>query len=151
MRIALGADHAGFEMKERIKQHLQAQGIALDDEGTNSADSVDYPDFARKVATRVSAGTDELGILVCGTGMGMAMSANKIAGIRAANVTTEFETQMLREHNDGNVLCLGARVLTDEQALKLVDKFLHTDFADGRHQRRVDKVMALEKIGLLTH
>jgi len=145
MKIALGADHAGFELKEKIKQHLISSGIEVQDEGTNSGESVDYPDFARLVGEDVVGKRADLGILVCGTGIGMSMSANKVAGIRAANVSTEFEAQMAREHNDANVLTLGARVLDEPEAVKIIDKWLHTTFAGGRHQRRVDKIMQIEQ------
>ncbi len=145
MKIAIGADHAGFELKEKVKQHLIAAGYEVDDEGTNSDESVDYPDFARKVGEEIVAKKADLGVLVCGTGIGMALSANKMHGIRAANVTTEFEAQMLREHNDGNIIALGARVVDEETACKLVDTFVKTEFAGGRHQTRVDKIMEIEK------
>jgi len=145
MRIALGADHAGYELKNLIKAHLEQQGFHVLDLGTNGPESVDYPDFARKVAEDVVAGAVERGILVCGTGIGMCISANKVHGIRAANCCSEFEVQMSREHNDANVLALGARVLTPEKALPLVDLFLNTTFEGGRHQRRVDKMMAIER------
>lgn len=147
MKIAIGSDHAGFELKEKVKEHLQRRGIAVEDRGTDSSASVDYPDFARKVGDEVVAHEADLGILVCGTGIGMALAANKIPGIRAANVTTEFEAQMLREHNDGNILALGARVVDEATAVKLVDKFLSTQFAGGRHQTRVDKIMEIERDG----
>ncbi len=146
MKIALGADHAGFEIKEKIKGWLAAHGYTVDDRGTHSPESVDYPDYARVVGEEVAACRADLGILVCGTGMGMAMAVNKVPGIRAANVTTEFEAEMLRAHNAGNVLCLGARVVSEVQALTLVDKFLQTPFSGGRHQRRVDKVMEIESL-----
>jgi ribose 5-phosphate isomerase B len=145
MKIALGADHAGFELKEKIKQHLVSSGIQVDDEGTNSGESVDYPDFARRVGESVVQKRADLGILVCGTGIGMSMSANKVAGIRAANVSSEFEAEMAREHNDANVLALGARVIDEPMAVKIVDKWLQTAFAGGRHQRRVDKIMQIER------
>jgi ribose 5-phosphate isomerase B len=145
MTISVGADHAGFELKHHLKRHLVEQGYTVSDQGTCSGESVDYPDFARKVAEEVAAGGAEFGILVCGTGIGMCMSANKVHGIRAANVTTEFEVQMCREHNDANVLCLGARILDEATAQLFVDKFLHTAFAGGRHQRRVDKIMQIER------
>ena len=145
MKIALGADHAGFELKQKIKQHLAQQGLSVDDRGTNSPDSVDYPDFARMVGEEVAQRKADLGILVCGTGIGMSMAANKVPGVRAANVSTEYEAQMSREHNDANVLALGGRTLDEKTALGLVDKFLHTSFLGGRHQRRVDKIMAIEK------
>jgi ribose 5-phosphate isomerase B len=144
MKIAMGADHAGFELKDKIKQHLQQQGIAVRDEGTSSPDSVDYPDYARAVAHDVSERRADLGILVCGSGIGMAISANKVDGIRAANVSSEYEAQMSREHNNANVLALGARILNSEEALRVVDKWLTTSFAGGRHELRVEKIMALE-------
>ena len=144
MKIALGADHAGFELKNKIKSWLAEQGIATADEGTNSSDSVDYPDYARKVAEDVAAHRADLGILVCGTGIGMAISANKVPGIRAANADSEFAAQMAREHNNANVLTLGARIIDEAQARKIVDRYLHTQFAAGRHQTRVDKIMAIE-------
>jgi ribose 5-phosphate isomerase B len=145
MKIALGADHAGFELKEQIKQHLQQRQIQVQDQGTTSTDSVDYPDFARKVAHEVSERQADLGILVCGSGIGMAISANKIHGIRAANVSSEYEAQMSREHNNANILALGSRILDREQAFHIVDKWLATDFAGGRHQRRVEKIAEMEK------
>ena len=145
MKIALGADHAGFELKDQIKQHLQQKGIAVRDEGTNSGDSVDYPDYARLVAHDVAEQHADLGILVCGSGIGMAMTANKVGGIRAANVSSEYEAQMSREHNNANVLTLGARILSREQAVAIVEKWLATPFAGGRHERRVEKIAALEK------
>jgi ribose 5-phosphate isomerase B len=145
MKIALGADHAGYQLKDRIKQHLQLRGIDVRDEGTSSAESVDYPDYARAVAHDVSEQRADLGILVCGSGIGMAITANKIDGIRAANVSTEYEAQMSREHNNANVLALGARIITADDALRIVDKWLTTPFAGGRHERRVEKIMAIEK------
>src|SRR5207249_755537 len=107
MKIALGSDHAGFELKEKLKQTLTARGIEVQDQGTYSTDSVDYPDFARKVGEEVAAGKAERGILVCGSGIGMAIAANKVPGVRAANLTSEQEAQLSREHNDLNVLALG--------------------------------------------
>jgi ribose 5-phosphate isomerase B len=145
MKISLGADHAGYELKDKIRQHLQQSSINVQDEGTNSPESVDYPDYARKVAHDVSEGRADLGILVCGSGIGMAISANKVAGIRAANVSTEYEAQMCREHNNANVLALGSRILKEEDAFKIVDKWLATAFAGGRHERRVEKISAIER------
>lgn len=145
MRIALGADHAGYELKEKLKPYLQARGDAVDDCGTASTASCDYPDFAHAVATRVASGSAKYGILVCGSGIGMAIAANKTPGIRAANVDSEYEAQLSREHNDANVLTLGARILGEEQARKIVDLWLATPFAGGRHQRRVDKITELER------
>lgn len=144
MKIALGADHAGYELKEKIKQHLQQRQIAVQDDGTNSTESVDYPDFAAKVAHDVSGRRADLGILVCGSGIGMAISANKIDGIRAANVSSEYEAQMSREHNNANVLALGSRILKEDEAIRIVDKWLATSFAGGRHERRVEKITQLE-------
>jgi len=141
----LGADHAGYDLKEKIKQHLRQQGFDLRDEGTASTESVDYPDFARLVAHDVSEHRADLGILVCGSGIGMAISANKVAGIRAANVSSEYEAQMSREHNNANVLTLGARIVSEDQASKIVDKWLATQFAGGRHERRVEKIAEIEK------
>jgi len=143
MKIALGADHAGYELKEKIKQHLAASGVSVDDQGTGSNASVDYPDFARKVAENVAARRADRGILVCGSGIGMAIAANKVPGVRAANVTSEYEAQMSREHNDVNVLALGARIVDTQKALSIVDKWLQSSFAGGRHQQRVDKIGAL--------
>ncbi len=145
MKIALGADHAGFELKEKIKQHLQQRQLEIQDEGTASTESVDYPDFARKVGHDVSERRADLGILVCGSGIGMAISANKVPGVRAANVSSEYEAQMSREHNNANVLALGSRILKDEDAFKIVDKWLATEFAGGRHERRVEKIAAIER------
>lgn len=145
MKISLGADHAGFELKNQIRQHLEQKGMEVRDEGTNSADSVDYPDYARLVAHDVAEKRADLGILVCGSGIGMAISANKIPGVRAANVSSEYEAQMSREHNDANVLALGARILAQDQAMAIVDKWLSTGFAGGRHGRRVEKIAAIEK------
>jgi ribose 5-phosphate isomerase B len=145
MKISLGADHAGFELKERIKQTLEQQGVIVDDQGTMSTASVDYPDFAKKVGEQVAIKQADCGILVCGTGIGMSIAANKVSGVRAANVTSEYEAQMSREHNDANMLALGARILDEATALKIVDKWLHTSFAGGRHQARVDKITAIER------
>ena len=145
MKLVLGADHAGFELKESVKRLLTTQGIQVDDRGTHSSESVDYPDFARAVGEAVVRGQADFGVLVCGTGIGMSMSANKIPGIRAAKADTEYEAEMARAHNDANVLCLGARVTDAATAEKLVRKFLETRFEGGRHQRRVDKIMAIEQ------
>jgi ribose 5-phosphate isomerase B len=146
MKIALGADHAGFDLKQQIKQHLASQaGIEIDDRGTISNESVDYPDFAREVGEDVVAKKADVGILVCGTGIGMSIAANKVPGVRAANVTSVEEAQLSREHNDANVLALGGRVLTPQKAIEIVDKWLHTNFLGGRHQRRVDKISEIER------
>jgi ribose 5-phosphate isomerase B len=136
MRIALGADHAGFELKEKIKQKLIAAGITVDDRGTHSMASV---------ADEVAAEGSDLGILVCSTGIGMSIAANEVPGIRAAKVDTEFEAERSREHNDANVLTLGADTVSADEALKIVDKWLATPFSNGeRHARRVKKIDAIE-------
>ena len=144
MKIALGADHAGYELKNKLKDYLVAQGHDVQDEGTNSGESVDYPDFARKVGDDVAASKVERGILVCGSGIGMAISANKVHGVRSANITSEYEAQMSREHNDLNVLALGARILDEAKAKAIVDIWLKTQFAGGRHANRVEKIAKLD-------
>jgi ribose 5-phosphate isomerase B len=145
MKIAIGADHAGYDLKEKIKQRLAQQGVQIVDEGTVSNESVDYPDFAKKVGEDVAGKRADLGLLVCGSGIGMAIAANKVPGVRAANVSSEVEAQLSREHNDANVLAIGARILDENQAWAIVDKWLHTPFAGGRHQRRVDKIAEIER------
>jgi ribose 5-phosphate isomerase B len=144
-RIAVGADHAGFRAKEGLRKYLESAGYTVDDAGTWSEESVDYPEFAVKVARRVQQGQDELGILICGTGIGMAMAANKIAGVRAAVAHDTLTARMSREHNDANVLALGARVLSEHQIIEVVASFLSAQFAGGRHQRRVDKIAQLDQ------
>jgi ribose 5-phosphate isomerase B len=143
-RIALGADHAGFHVKETVKRYLAAQGHCCEDQGTSSEESVDYPDFARAVAERVAAGESDLGMLFCGTGIGMSIAANKVPGIRAATAHDAATARASREHNDANVLTLGGRLLNDAQALEVVREFLATDFAGGRHQRRIDKIAHMD-------
>src|SRR5882724_7800033 len=145
MKIALGADHAGYQLKDKIKKYLEQLGLEVRDEGTLSGESVDYPDYARLVAHDVIEQRADLGILVCGTGIGMTMAANKVNGIRAANVSNEYEAQMSREHNNANVLALGARIVKEDDAFKIVDKWLATQFAGGRHGLRVAKILGIEK------
>lgn len=145
MEIALGADHAGFPLKERVKQELKAHGHHVHDVGTASGEPVDYPDFAAQVGREVSRGQAQRGILVCGTGLGMAMAANKIHGIRAANPHSLEEAKLSRRHNDANVLALGGRVLEESAALEIVRAWLDTPFEGGRHQRRVQKIADLER------
>ena len=151
MKISIGADHAGYELKEKLKQRLAKEGVQVEDEGTVSNESVDYPDFARKVGEKVAGKQVDLGLLVCGSGVGMAIAANKVPGVRAANVSNETEAGLSREHNDANVLSIGARFLDDEKAWTIVDKFLHTPFAGGRHQRRVDKIAEIERQEIQAH
>jgi ribose 5-phosphate isomerase B len=145
MRIAMGADHAGYELKNKIRDYLVKQGFEVQDEGTNSGDSVDYPDFAAKVGSDVASQEVDRGILVCGSGIGMAIAANKVHGVRSANISSEYEAEMSREHNDLNVLTLGARILDEAKAFSIVDVWLKTQFAGDRHQRRVQKMMAIEE------
>lgn len=145
MVIALGSDHGGFGLKETIKSHLEEKGIPYRDFGTYSSDSVDYPDFAKAVAMAVVNGECERGILVCGTGIGISIAANKVKGIRAALCHDAFSAQMSREHNNANVLAMGERVVGPGLALMIVDIWLSTEFAGGRHGRRVDKITALEQ------
>lgn len=143
-RIAVGADHAGFHLKEAVKRYLHEQGYPVQDVGTDSEASVDYPDFARLVAEKVAHGEADLGLLACGTGIGMAMTANKVPGIRAAVAHDAFTARLARQHNNANVLALGGRVLDEPTALAIVREFLNAQFEGGRHQRRLDKIAALE-------
>ena len=143
MRIALGADHAGVQLKADIKKFLDERGVPYTDFGTNTTDSVDYPDFAETVARAVADGSHERGLLFCGSGIGMAMAANKVPGVRAASVVDDVSTRLSREHNDANVLALGERMTPAETARQLVATFLDTPFAGGRHQRRVDQLSTL--------
>lgn len=142
--IAIGSDHGGYRMKEEIKKHLEARGLSYRDCGTFDEQSCDYPDYAKLVCEAVVSGECERGILVCGTGLGVSIAANKINGIRAALCGDCFSAEMSRAHNDANVLCLGARVLGLGLALKICDEFLDTSFEGGRHAQRVAKIMALE-------
>lgn len=144
MRVAIGADHAGVALKETVKQVLSSRGIAFDDLGTLSTESVDYPDFAEAVGRKVASGEYDRGILTCGSGIGMAIAANKIAGIRAASISDEESARLSREHNDINVLALGERTGNADAARRIIEIFLDTPFAGGRHQRRVDKINALD-------
>ncbi len=144
-RIALGADHAGYHAKETIKKFLEQAGYEVDDVGTWSEESVDYPIFARAVAERVASGQNQLGILACGTGMGMAITANKVPGIRAAVAHNAMTARLAREHNDANVLTLGGRVVEDAAAVAIVRDFLDARFAGGRHQRRIDEITELDQ------
>ena len=145
MKISIGADHAGFSLKEQLRRKLSAEGHEVVDFGTGSVDSCDYPDFARAVGRDVAQGGSDRGILVCSTGIGMAMAANKVDGVRAAPGQSDDEVKFTREHNDANVLTLGAKYMDENRAMKLIDIFLKTEFAGGRHARRVAKIAQLEK------
>jgi ribose 5-phosphate isomerase B len=142
--IAIGSDHGGFHLKEDIKQFLQERGVACRDFGTYSTDSVDYPDISRAVAQAVAGGECERGIIICGTGIGVSIAANKVKGIRAALCHDVFSAQMSREHNNANILTMGERVIGCGLARMIVEKWLATEFAGGRHSRRVDKIGELE-------
>lgn len=144
MRIAIGADHAGFRLKETIKSRLIEQAFDVLDVGTTDETSVDYPDYAADVARRVASGSVDRGILVCGTGIGMAIAANKVRGVRAAPVVDLASARLSRSHNDANVLTLGERITPPDLALQIVQVFLDTAFSGGRHQRRLDKIAAIE-------
>jgi ribose 5-phosphate isomerase B len=144
LRIALGADHAGYHIKETIRQFLENAGYPVDDLGTWSEESVDYPDYGKAVADRVAAHQDVYGIAVCGTGMGIAIAANKVPGIRAAVAHNVDTARLAREHNDANVLAMGGRVVNGVEAVEMVQAFLSATFAGGRHGRRVEKIMQIE-------
>ena len=143
--IVIGSDHGGLALKTTLNSYLKRRGFEVTDAGTNSDASVDYPDFGQKVAETVISGEAELGILICGTGIGMSIAANKIPGIRAALVTDVFMARMAKEHNNANVLVLGGRVLDEQKACDLVGAWLDATFEGGRHQERLDKITALEK------
>jgi ribose 5-phosphate isomerase B len=145
MKIALGSDHGGYSLKQFLIPFLQERDIQVADVGTNSEDSVDYPDFAERVALLVSHGETGAGILICGTGIGISIAANKIPGIRAALVTDVFMARMAKEHNNANILVLGGRVLDEQKAYDLVGAWLDANFLGGRHQGRLDKITELEK------
>lgn len=144
MLIAIGSDHGGFRLKEDIKEFLTEQGYEFRDFGTYSTDSVDYPDFARAVAQAVASGEYTHGILMCGTGVGISIAANKVKGIRAAHCTDEYTAQMSREHNDANILAMGERITGFGLARSIVGRWLTTEFVGGRHAKRVCKIADLE-------
>lgn len=143
--IALGCDHGGFELKEAIRRHLEDNQVEYRDFGIYENKSVDYPEIASEVSHAVADGQCKLGILCCGTGIGMSMAANKVDGVRAACCSDYFSAKYTRLHNDANVLCLGGRVLGEGLALELVDVFVTTEFEGGRHQRRIDMLTRMEK------
>ena len=144
-KIAIGSDHAGFELKERIKAFLDARGAQWQDFGTDSADSTDYPDYGFPVAEAVARGAFDRGILICGTGIGMSIAANKVRGIRAALCTSPEMAEFSRRHNDANILTLGGRVLSPKEAMEIVDVWLKTAFEGNRHARRLGKIQSYEK------
>ncbi len=144
MIIALGCDHGGFEHKNAIAEHLKDRGFEIVDYGTHENVSVDYPDIAAPLCEGILNGKADLGILVCGTGIGMSLAANKYKGIRAAACSEHFSAKYTRLHNNSNVLCLGGRVIGVGTALELVDLFVDTEFEGGRHQKRIDKITEIE-------
>ncbi len=145
MKIVIGSDHAGFEDKEKIKQQLDQLGVVYEDVGTNSTESVDYPVYARKVAEKVANGEAEQGILVCGSGNGMQIAANKVHGVRAALAWNAETARLARQHNDANVLSVPARMIPPEEVIKIIESWLDADFEGGRHARRVDEISDMEK------
>lgn len=142
--ISLGCDHGGYELKEAIKKSLEEKGIEYKDHGTHSKESVDYPQFALAVAESVTNGESECGIICCGTGIGVSIVANKVPGVRAAVVGDVFSARATKEHNNANVLCLGARVTGEGLALLVVDEWLKAEFQGGRHQDRIDLIRKVE-------
>ena len=144
-KIVIGSDHAGYDLKQEIIAHLKSLGLEVLDVGTYSKDSCHYPEFAKALCQKIQSGEFKLGILICGTGIGMSMAANKCRGIRAACCSDSYSARLTREHNNANVLCFGARVIGPGTAEDMVDAFINTEFAGGRHQLRVDMLMDLEK------
>ena len=145
LKVAIGSDHAGFDYKELVKKHLEEKGFQVIDKGTYSKESVDYPIFGEAVAQAVASGEADRGIVICGTGIGISISANKVKGIRAALCTNEYMAKMARKHNDANILAFGARVLGIDVALGIVDVFFETEFEGGRHERRVNEIKSIEE------
>ncbi|NPA03912.1 MAG: ribose 5-phosphate isomerase B [Epsilonproteobacteria bacterium] len=145
MKIYIGSDHAGVEVKEFTKELFKKRGYEVEDLGTHSTERVDYPDIAKEVATAVSKDLDSQGVLICGTGIGMSISANKIKGIRAAEVFDYYTASMARAHNDANILCFGARVVGLGVVESIVEAWCNTPFEGGRHAKRVEKITSLEK------
>jgi len=142
--IALGCDHGGFALKQAVKKFLDEKGLEYKDYGTYTEESCDYPSYGEAVAKAIVNGECDRGILICGTGIGISLAANKVKGIRAALCHNEFTAQMCREHNNAQILAMGARVLEEDMALRIVDIFLNTEFAGGRHETRVNKLMEIE-------
>ncbi len=144
MKVVLGCDHGGLNIKNAIIEYLKENNIDFTDYGCYTEESVDYPVYSYKVATAVLENTDVLGILCCGTGIGISMAANKVKGIRAAVCTNEFMAEMTRRHNNSNIICMGGRIIDEETAVKLADIFLNTEFEGDRHTKRVDMISAIE-------
>lgn len=145
MKVAIGSDHAGFRLKQFLTRTLTEMDITYDDLGTFDEQSVDYPDYGRKVASAVASGAYDKGVLVCGTGLGMCITANKVAGVRAVTVHDVFSARMSRAHNDANVLTMGERIVGEGIAADVLKTWLTTEFEGGRHAKRVDKMMEIER------
>ena len=145
MKIALAADHVGFALKEKTREYLKGKGLEVEDLGPANAESVDYPDFAEKVAVQVASKQADYGVLVCGTGIGMEIAANKVPGVRAAAASDTISARMARAHNNANVLTMGGRMIDEDAMHRIVDTWLSTTFDGGRHERRVEKIEALEQ------
>lgn len=145
MKLAIGCDHGGFQVMESIRAYLKEERIDFADFGTHSTDSVDYPLIAVRVAKAVAGGEAELGVLVCSTGIGISIAANKVKGIRAAVVTNELCAGLTRKDNNANILCMGGKVVDGETAVKILDTFIHTEFEGGRHARRVGQITDIEE------
>ena len=143
MTIAIGSDHAGFELKQKVVEYFDLNNIAYTDYGTHNADRVDYPDFGVLIGKKVLGGDHEKGIIICGSGIGISISANKVKGARAALCTSEYMVEMARKHNNANILALGGRTTTIDMAVRMIHIFLDTDFEGGRHAVRVDKIHSL--------
>lgn len=144
MKIAIGCDHGGFEVAEVLRAHLRETGIEVKDFGTHSIDSVDYPPIAAQVARAVTGGAVDLGVLVCSTGIGISIAANKVKGARAAVCTNELCARLTRNDNDSNILCIGGKIVDKDTAVKIMDTFIHTEFEGGRHARRVKQIAEIE-------
>ena len=144
MRVAVASDHGGYKLKEKVKEYLESRDIDVIDLGTNSEESVDYPEYGRACAKAVAGGEADRGIVCCGTGIGISIAANKVKGIRCGLCTNVEMAKLTRQHNDANMLAMGGRIIDDETAMAITEAFIDTEFEGGRHQRRVDKMMALE-------
>ena len=145
MKIALGNDHAAVEMKFFVKKYLEEKGCEVLNLGTDTNDSVDYPDYGAAVGRAVTGGEADLGVAICGSGVGISIAANKVKGVRAVCCSEPYSARMSREHNNANVLCFGARVIGQEMAKMIIDEFLSAKFQGGRHEKRVNKILALEE------
>jgi ribose 5-phosphate isomerase B len=145
MRIVVAADHVGFPLKEKVLDYLKSRGVEVEDYGTSNVERVDYPDYAEKVAAQVAAKQADYGVLVCGAGIGMMLAANKVPGVRAVAVNDTISARLAREHNDANILALGARMIDAAAMRQILDTWLTTPFAGGRHERRLQKIDAIEQ------